>query len=82
MLKGSLSATKIVSQKGLAQISDDSVIEGFVKEVISKNEKIVGDYKGGKKPALESLLGQVMRASKGKAQPDKVRALLQKHLGN
>src|SRR3989339_352213 len=82
MLKNNLSASEIVSQKGLAQISDDSVIEGFVKEVISKNEKIVGDYKGGKKPALESLLGQVMRASKGKAQPDKVRQLLQKHLGN
>jgi len=82
MLKGNLSASEIVNQKGLTQISDDSVIEGFVKEVIAKNEKIVGDYKGGKKPALESLLGQVMRASKGKAQPDKVRQLLQKHLGS
>ena len=71
-----------IGTRGLAQISDDSVIEGFVKEVISKNEKIVGDYKGGKKPALESLLGQVMKASKGKAQPDKVRQLLQKHLGS
>jgi aspartyl-tRNA(Asn)/glutamyl-tRNA(Gln) amidotransferase subunit B len=82
MLKSNLSASEIVNQKGLAQISDDLVIEGFVKEVISKNEKIVGDYKGGKKTALEALLGQVMRASKGKAQPDKVRQLLQKHLGS
>ncbi|MEW6027393.1 MAG: Asp-tRNA(Asn)/Glu-tRNA(Gln) amidotransferase subunit GatB [Planctomycetota bacterium] len=80
MLKGKSSASEIVSQKGLSQISDDSVIEGFVKEVISKNEKIVGDYKGGKKTALEALLGQVMKVSKGKAQPDKVRELLKKYL--
>ncbi|MFH1230359.1 MAG: Asp-tRNA(Asn)/Glu-tRNA(Gln) amidotransferase subunit GatB [Planctomycetota bacterium] len=76
------SVYEIIKEKGLEQISDDSVIEGYVKEVIAKNDKIVGDYKGGKKAALESLLGQVMRLSKGKAQPDKVRTILQKHLGN
>lgn len=70
----------IIKDKNLVQISDDSVIEGYVTDVISKNEKIIGDYKGGKKTSLEALLGQVMRASKGKAQPDKVRELLKKHL--
>ena len=77
-----MTVEEFIGKRGLAQISDDSVIEGYVKEVIAKNDKIVGDYKGGKKTALEALLGQVMKASKGKAQPDKVRQLLKKHLGS
>ena len=80
MLLTDLSPAEIVRQKGLGQISDESAIEGFVKEVIDKNAKIAGDYKSGKKSAIEALVGQVMKLSKGKAQPDKVRSLLQKQL--
>lgn len=76
------SPIEIVQQKGLAQINDESVIEGFVKEVIEKNARIAGDYKSGKKSAIEALVGQVMKLSKGKASPDKVRALLQNRLNS
>jgi aspartyl-tRNA(Asn)/glutamyl-tRNA(Gln) amidotransferase subunit B len=82
MLSNPLFAEEIVEKKGLLQITDDSALETYVKDVIEKNPKIVGDYKTGKKPALEALVGQAMRLSKGKAQPDKVREFLKKHLGN
>ncbi|MFH0887679.1 MAG: Asp-tRNA(Asn)/Glu-tRNA(Gln) amidotransferase subunit GatB [Planctomycetota bacterium] len=75
-----MTAYELIEKKGLTQVSDESVLEGYIKEVIDKNSKIVSDYKSGKKAALEALLGQVMRLSKGKAQPDKVRSLLTKQL--
>jgi aspartyl-tRNA(Asn)/glutamyl-tRNA(Gln) amidotransferase subunit B len=77
-----MTVEEFIGTRGMAQISDDSVLEGYVKEVIAKNTKIVSDYKSGKKAALEALLGQVMRLSKGKAHPDKVRSLLTKLLGS
>ncbi|MDI6733066.1 MAG: Asp-tRNA(Asn)/Glu-tRNA(Gln) amidotransferase subunit GatB [Planctomycetota bacterium] len=76
----SASAEEIVQQKGLFQISDDSLLETLVKSAIENNPRMVADYRAGKKAALEALLGQVMRLSKGKAHPDKARQLLQKYL--
>lgn len=72
---------KIVETKGLVQITDTGAIEAIVDEVIANNEKAVADYKGGNKKAIGALVGQVMKASKGKANPGMVNQLLAKKLG-
>jgi len=71
---------KIVKDKGLVQITDVSAIEGVVDEVIAKNPKAVEEYKGGKKKAIGALVGQVMKATKGKANPQMVNKLLAEKL--
>ena len=71
----------IVKKNGLAQISDKGSIEEIVKNVLQKETKSVNDYKGGKKTALGFLVGQVMKASKGKANPVMVNEILKKSLG-
>ena len=70
------SPEKIVKDKGLVQITDTKAIEGIVDEVIAKNQKAVDDYKSGNKKAIGALVGQVMKASKGKANPQLVNQLL------
>ena len=80
MWKNSDSPEKIVKDKGLVQITDTKAIEGIVDEVIAKNEKAVADYKGGNKKAIGALVGQVMKASKGKANPQMVNKLLTEKL--
>lgn len=69
---------KIVEAKGLVQITDTGAIEAIVDEVIARNEKAVADYQGGNKKAIGALVGQVMKASKGKANPAMVNQLLAK----
>jgi aspartyl-tRNA(Asn)/glutamyl-tRNA(Gln) amidotransferase subunit B len=71
---------KIVEAKGLAQVSDVGAIEKFCDEVIAANPKPVEDYKSGKVAALNSLKGQVMKLSKGKANPALVGEILEKKL--
>ena len=71
---------KIVKDKGLVQITDVSAIEGVVDEVIANNPKAVEEYKGGKKKAIGALVGQVMKVTKGKANPQMVNQLLAKKL--
>ncbi len=71
---------KIVEKKGLGQISDTGALEAACDEAIAKNPKSVEDYKAGKENALMFLMGQVMRASKGKANPNVVNELLKKKL--
>ncbi len=66
----------IVKEQGLAQVSDDGVIDAFVKQAMAENPKSVEDYKGGNKAAVQFLVGQVMRMSKGKANPQMVVGLL------
>ena len=70
----------IVKRLGLEQVSDTGAIEKIVDEVLAANPKSVADFKGGKKNAIGFLVGQVMRASKGKANPGMVNQLLQKKL--
>ncbi len=70
----------IVQAKGLAQVSDTAALEAIVKDVLAQNEKSVADYKKGKTNAAGYLVGQCMRASKGKANPQVVRELLEKAL--
>jgi len=71
----------IVKEKGLSQISDAAQIESVVALVLGKNEKSVADYRAGKKNAFTFLVGQVMKETKGKANPAVVNELLKKVLG-
>jgi len=70
----------IVQEKGLAQVSDTGAIEKFCDDAIAANPNAVADYRNGKVAALNSLKGQVMKLSKGKANPSVVGELLERKL--
>ncbi|MEK7537273.1 MAG: Asp-tRNA(Asn)/Glu-tRNA(Gln) amidotransferase subunit GatB [Patescibacteria group bacterium] len=70
----------IIEKKDLAQVSDVAELEIAAKEVIAKNPKPVEDYKKGKKESLQFLVGQVMKKTKGKANPQVAREVLKKEL--
>ena len=72
----------IVEEKGLSVISDVSALEKIIQDVVRSNPQIVNDYKNGKEKAIGSLVGQVMKASKGKADPKLVNELLKKELSS
>jgi aspartyl-tRNA(Asn)/glutamyl-tRNA(Gln) amidotransferase subunit B len=71
----------IIEEKGLRQISDTGAIEKIIDEVLAANQKSVDDYKSGKEKAFGALVGQAMKATKGKANPATVNELLKKKLG-
>ncbi len=73
---------KVIEEKGLAQNSDTGFIEELVKEVLANNEKSINDYKNGKTNALGYLVGQCMKASKGKANPGLVKETVTKMLND
>ncbi len=81
MWKSPDSPEKIVKDKGLVQITDTKAIEEIVDKVIEANQKAVEDYKSGNKKAIGALVGQVMKQSKGKANPQTVNQLLAQKLG-
>ena len=66
----------IVKEKGLVQITDDSAIEKIVEQVLAENAQSVEDYKNGKSNALKYLVGQAMRLSKGKANPQMINEMI------
>ncbi len=72
--------SQIVKDKGLIQISDDSIIYEAINKVINENPEAVNDYKKGKERAIGFLIGQVMKETKGKANPQKVNEILIKKL--
>jgi aspartyl-tRNA(Asn)/glutamyl-tRNA(Gln) amidotransferase subunit B len=71
---------EIVKEKGLGQISDTGAIEAIVAAVLQANMQSVADYKGGKTQAAQYLVGQVMKQSKGKANPQMARDILEKKI--
>jgi aspartyl-tRNA(Asn)/glutamyl-tRNA(Gln) amidotransferase subunit B len=71
---------KVIAQDGLAQLNDLSELEKIVDEVLAANPKNVDQYKAGNDKALNALVGQIMKASKGKANPQQVNDLLRKKL--
>lgn len=71
---------RIVEQKGLLQVSDTGAIEQFCDEAIAANPRSAADFKAGKGAALNFLKGQVMKASKGKANPALVGEILERKL--
>jgi aspartyl-tRNA(Asn)/glutamyl-tRNA(Gln) amidotransferase subunit B len=76
MWEGGGDADSIIEARGLKQISDESAIEKIVDEVIAANPAVVADVNAGREKAFNSLVGQVMKASKGKANPAQVNAIL------
>lgn len=80
MLEGEGDPAVIVRKRGLAQVTDSGAIEAIVEEVLAANEASVADFKSGKDKALKHLMGQVMKASKGKANPGLVEGLIKKKL--
>ncbi|HIA48171.1 MAG TPA: Asp-tRNA(Asn)/Glu-tRNA(Gln) amidotransferase subunit GatB [Candidatus Hydrogenedentes bacterium] len=73
-------AKALVEEKGLVQISDASELEGLIREVMEKNPGPVEDFRGGKQQAKGFLVGQCMKATKGKGNPKVVNELLDKLL--
>ena len=70
----------IVKEKGLIQITDNSEIEKIVEQVLEENQQSVEDYKAGKSNALKYLVGQAMKLSRGKANPQMINELILKKL--
>ena len=81
MFKTGRTAIDIITQRGVSQISDTEAIEAEVITAINNNQPAVADYKAGKEQALKFLVGQVMKATRGRANPKLVNKLLRKKLG-
>jgi aspartyl-tRNA(Asn)/glutamyl-tRNA(Gln) amidotransferase subunit B len=73
-------ADRIIEAKGLKQISDTGALEAIIDEVLAANQKSVDEYRAGKEKAFNALIGQAMKATKGKANPQQVNELLKKKL--
>ena len=80
MFESDKSAADIVEQKGLKQVTDTAEIEGIIDQILADNPKEVEKYKSGKKNILSFFVGQVMKATKGKANPKIVNQLLAQKL--
>ncbi|HEV7813483.1 MAG TPA: Asp-tRNA(Asn)/Glu-tRNA(Gln) amidotransferase subunit GatB [Janthinobacterium sp.] len=73
-------ADAVIESKGLKQISDSGALEAIVDDVLAANAKSVEQYRAGKEAAINALIGQAMKASKGKANPAQLTELLKKRL--
>ena len=80
MLKDGTSASKIVEEKGLSQITDVNAIRKMVEDVVNNNPAQVEQYKSGKTNLFGFFVGQVMKATKGKANPQTVNEILKELL--
>jgi aspartyl-tRNA(Asn)/glutamyl-tRNA(Gln) amidotransferase subunit B len=76
------SPRQILKDKGLEQVSDEGALEQMIQEVLEKNPAQVEQYRGGKETVLGFFVGQVMKASKGKANPKIVNELLKRALSS
>ena len=72
---------QVIEAKGLKQMNDTSALEKIIDDVIAANPDNVAQFKAGKDKAFNALVGQAMKASKGKANPAQVNELLRKKLG-
>ncbi|MGB7814757.1 MAG: Asp-tRNA(Asn)/Glu-tRNA(Gln) amidotransferase subunit GatB [Methylotenera sp.] len=73
---------QIIARRGFVQISDSGAIEAIIDEVLAANPAMVEEFKAGKEKAFNALVGQAMKASKGKANPAQVNEILKKKLAN
>ena len=80
MWAGEGDADVIIEQRGLKQVSDSGAIKAIIDEVLAANSAMVAEVKAGKEKAFNGLVGQVMKASKGKANPAQVNEILRKKL--
>ncbi|MBS1198266.1 MAG: aspartyl/glutamyl-tRNA(Asn/Gln) amidotransferase subunit [Proteobacteria bacterium] len=76
------SADEIIDKQGLKQITDTGAIETLIDEVLAANAGMVAEFKSGKEKAFNALVGQAMKATKGKANPQQVNELLRQKLAN
>jgi len=81
MWSSDASADSVIEQRGLRQISDSDELERIVDRVLSENARSVEEFRSGKEKAFNALVGQAMKATKGKANPQQVSDLLRKKLG-
>jgi aspartyl-tRNA(Asn)/glutamyl-tRNA(Gln) amidotransferase subunit B len=82
MWAGEGDADEIIAKRGLKQISDSGELERFCDQVVAANPRQVGDYRAGKEKAFNSLVGQVMKLTKGKANPQQVSDILKRKLAS
>jgi aspartyl-tRNA(Asn)/glutamyl-tRNA(Gln) amidotransferase subunit B len=82
VLAGNGTSDEVINKKGLIQISDAGEIERVVDTVLAANAKQVEDYRAGKDKAFNSLVGQVMKATQGKANPAQVNVILRRKLSS
>ena len=80
-LAGVDEVVRFIERRGLRQISDAGAIESLVDQVIAANPSIVAEFRAGKEKAFNSLVGKAMAATKGKANPAQVNAILRRRLG-
>ena len=80
MWNTNLSADEIIERDGLKQMTDTGAIEKIIDEVLANNQKSVEEFKAGKEKAFNALVGQVMKVSRGKANPQQVQMLLRNKL--
>jgi aspartyl-tRNA(Asn)/glutamyl-tRNA(Gln) amidotransferase subunit B len=80
MFESGQDAAVIVEEKGLKQVSDSGAIEGEIDTIIAANPDKVAEYQGGKEKIIGWFVGQVMQATKGKANPQMVNQLLREKL--
>jgi aspartyl-tRNA(Asn)/glutamyl-tRNA(Gln) amidotransferase subunit B len=80
LLNSNKNVAEIIAEKGLVQVNDESEIADMVNRVLALNEKSIADYKKGKTNALGFLVGQVMKESKGKANPQIINKLVREKL--
>lgn len=77
-----VSADEIIEKQGLKQISDVSALENLINEVLTNNAAMVAEYRAGKEKAFNALVGKVMKATKGNANPQQVNDLLKQKLSS
>jgi len=80
MLRTGQDAPTIVAREGLTQVADEAALAAVVDRVLAQNPRAVADYRGGKTAAAKALVGQVMKATGGKANPGIVNRLLEEKL--
>ena len=78
---GGATADEIIEKQGLKQITDTGAIEALIDGVLEANATMVAEFRAGKEKAFNALVGQAMKATKGKANPQQVNELLRKKLG-
>jgi aspartyl-tRNA(Asn)/glutamyl-tRNA(Gln) amidotransferase subunit B len=78
---GEGAADAVIEARGLKQISDVGAIETLIDEVLAANAKSVEEFRAGKEKAFNALVGQAMKATKGKANPAQVNEILRRKLG-
>ncbi len=71
----------LIESLGLRQMDDAGELDALVDGILAANEKSVAEFRAGKEKAFNALVGQVMKATRGKANPEQVNALLKKRLG-